>query len=153
MKKILLILGMLFLISGCSTSNEELIIEEKFIPPEVQKNENGPDHMSVVGQSNMFLNIVGNINNIEIETEEDINYYNDAKGFIAKPTQQGAYPGIVLIHEWWGLNQNIKEVAKTLASEGYIVFAVDLYNGKVAQNSSEARELRISINQDDFYSP
>ena len=43
-----------------------------------------------------------------------------------------------MIHEWWGLNDNIKEMAKQLSAEGYVVLAVDLFQGKVAKNSSEA---------------
>jgi carboxymethylenebutenolidase len=50
----------------------------------------------------------------------------------------GDYPGVILIHEWWGLNDGIKESARTLASEGYNVFAVDLF-GKVAPTPDAAR--------------
>jgi carboxymethylenebutenolidase len=46
-----------------------------------------------------------------------------------------------MIHEWWGLNDNIEKMARVLASEGYIVFAVDMYNGSVANTSSRAGEL------------
>lgn len=60
-------------------------------------------------------------------------------GYVARPVQEGNYPGVVMIHEWWGLNDNIKMMADTLASYGYIVFAVDLYGGVVAEDSSVAR--------------
>jgi carboxymethylenebutenolidase len=46
-----------------------------------------------------------------------------------------------MIHEWWGLNQNIRHMADILAGQGYVVFAVDLYDGRVASNSSYAAEL------------
>lgn len=75
---------------------------------------------------------------------QDLDIYVDSKdipgGFLAKPKQKGDYPGIVMIHEWWGLNDNVKEMAKLLAKEGYIVFAVDLYGGNVASDSDKARE-------------
>jgi carboxymethylenebutenolidase len=45
-----------------------------------------------------------------------------------------------MIHEWWGLNDNIKYMAKLLAKEGYKVFAIDLY-GEVAQDANRARTL------------
>ena len=45
-----------------------------------------------------------------------------------------------MIHEWWGLNDNVKEMADKLASQGYVVLAVDLYNGKVATTSEQARQ-------------
>ncbi len=66
-------------------------------------------------------------------------------GFLARPKQDGDYPGVVMIHEWWGLNENIKEMAKILAKEGYVVFAVDLYGGEVAETSDKARELATEV--------
>ncbi len=50
-------------------------------------------------------------------------------------------PAIIMIHEWWGLNDNIRAMADRLAGEGYIVFAVDLYGGKTAATPGEARVL------------
>jgi carboxymethylenebutenolidase len=84
--------------------------------------------------------------------DQDLDEYVDSadlsiiKGFLAKPKQEGAYPGIVMIHEWWGLNDNIRYMAKLLAKEGYVVLAVDLY-GDVATESSKARELATSVRQ------
>src|SRR3989338_7327718 len=60
---------------------------------------------------------------------EDVVYFGNSKGFLAKPKKEGVYPAVVMIHEWWGLNDNIKEMARSLAAEGYVVLAVDLYNG------------------------
>src|SRR3989344_806430 len=82
-------------------------------------------------------------------SSQNVNYYGNVNGYLAKPAQDGTYPGIVMIHEWWGLNDNIREMAKLLASQGYIVLAVDLHNGKVAQTADEARELTSSLNQDE----
>ena len=65
-------------------------------------------------------------------------------GYLAKPVIDGKYPGVVMIHEWWGLNNNIKEMADKLASYGYVVLAVDLYDGKVATTSDQARQLIFS---------
>lgn len=66
-------------------------------------------------------------------------------GFLAQPAsavEQGeALPGIIAIHEWWGLNDNIKAVAERLAGEGYSVLAVDLYGGSVANKPDQAKQL------------
>jgi len=50
-------------------------------------------------------------------------------------------PGLIIIHEWWGLNDNVRAMADRFAGEGYIVLAVDLYGGKTAANPGEAEVL------------
>jgi carboxymethylenebutenolidase len=57
-------------------------------------------------------------------------------------------PAVIMIHEWWGLNDNIRAMADRLAGEGYIVFAVDLFNGKVATSPGEARVLMTQAIED-----
>lgn len=77
----------------------------------------------------------------------DVNYFQNSKGYLAKPTVDAQYPGVIMIHEWWGLNDNIRDMAEKLASHGYVVFAVDLYDGQVATTSDEARQLRGSFDE------
>jgi carboxymethylenebutenolidase len=85
--------------------------------------------------------------NTEIITDE-VAYFNEVKGFYASPKEGGNYPGVIMVHEWWGLNDHIKSMARELAKEGYQVLAVDLYNGKVAQNPDEAMQYTGSLNQE-----
>ena len=54
-------------------------------------------------------------------------------------------PAVIMIHEWWGLNDNIHAMADRLAGEGYIVLAVDLFAGEVAKTAAEARELMLQV--------
>ncbi len=54
-------------------------------------------------------------------------------------------PAIIVIHEWWGLNDNVRAMANRLAAEGYIVLAIDLFGGKVADTAAQARKLMISV--------
>jgi carboxymethylenebutenolidase len=77
---------------------------------------------------------------------QEVNY-GMATGFYAEPTAVGDYPGVVLIHEWWGLNDGMKEAAKKVAAEGYRVLAVDLYHGQVATTPEEARTYVGGVNQ------
>ncbi len=70
------------------------------------------------------------------------------KGFLAKPeVATEPLPAIIAIHEWWGLNDNIRAIAQRLAGEGYTVLAVDLYNGQVAEQPDQARTLMQSVMQ------
>lgn len=71
--------------------------------------------------------------------------YGPANGFLAKPKNEGKYPAVVMIHEWWGLNDNIREMARQLASEGYVVLAVDMFGGKVGKDATEAREFSNAV--------
>jgi carboxymethylenebutenolidase len=57
-------------------------------------------------------------------------------------------PAVIMIHEWWGLNDNIRSMADRLAGEGYIVLAVDLYAGGVANTPDEARALMMQAVED-----
>jgi carboxymethylenebutenolidase len=54
-------------------------------------------------------------------------------------------PAIVVIHEWWGLNDNVRAMADRLAGEGYIVLAVDLFGGDIANRPEVARQLMLSV--------
>lgn len=57
-------------------------------------------------------------------------------------------PALIVIHEWWGLNDNVRAMADRLAGEGYMVLAVDLYGGQTASTREEARALMIEVVED-----
>ena len=62
--------------------------------------------------------------------------------YLALPPGSAARPGIVMVHEWWGLSADIAAMADRLAREGFAVLAVDAYRGKLAQTAAEAGALR-----------
>lgn len=70
-----------------------------------------------------------------------------AAAWLAVPPElgEGKAPTVVLIHEWWGLNDQIKAVAAELAELGFIALAVDLYGGKVGTTREEANALRLAL--------
>lgn len=78
---------------------------------------------------------------------EPVSYSEGAAGFFVRPETPGVYPGVVMIHEWWGLNDNIKKMAEELAAEGYLVLAVDLYHGVVADVPDDARAAMAALDQ------
>jgi len=110
-------LFVLLLLVGCQ-AQDPLLIEE---------------HAEVVGDE--VLNVPAD----EPMDGQWVTYGDNFRGYFVKPNQEGTFPGVVMIHEWWGLNQNIKNMAHDMAQEGYLVLAVDLFNGNVADNAGDAR--------------
>lgn len=81
---------------------------------------------------------------VELDTQEVAYATQDGrevKGFFARPKGAAGLPGLIVIHEWWGLNDNVRAMARKLAAEGYAALAVDLYGGQKAESSEEARGL------------
>ncbi len=72
----------------------------------------------------------------------------EIKAFLAEPTGKGPHPALIVIQEWWGLNDWIKENAKRFAEKGYVALAPDLYRGKVANKMVEAAKLRKGLPND-----
>src|SRR5712671_7764889 len=70
------------------------------------------------------------------------------QGMLYTPSGKGPFPGIVVIHEWWGLNDWVKEQASKLADQGYEALAIDLYRGKVATTPDMAHELMRGVPED-----
>jgi len=68
-----------------------------------------------------------------------------AQGYLAKPAS-GSGPGVVVIQEWWGLNDNIKNIADRLAGEGFVALAPDLYHGESTSEPDEAGKLMMAMN-------
>jgi carboxymethylenebutenolidase len=64
------------------------------------------------------------------------------------PHGKGPFPALVVIHEWWGLNDWVKEQASKLADQGYVALAIDLYRGKVATTPEEAHEIMRGVPED-----
>ena len=62
-------------------------------------------------------------------------------GYLATPEGPGKKPAVLVIHEWWGLNDFAKGKADGFAKQGYIALAVDLYRGKVTDNPDTAHQL------------
>lgn len=88
-----------------------------------------------------------------------VNYFGNASGYLVYPVSSSlssiknnnttannnTFPAVVMIHENKGLNDNIKNMANLLAKEGYVILAVDLFNGEVTTDQKRASELTQSI--------
>jgi len=71
-----------------------------------------------------------------------------AQGLLYLPHGAGQHPAVVVIQEWWGVNDWVKQQASSLAANGYVALAVDLYRGKVADTQDMAHELMRGLPQD-----
>jgi carboxymethylenebutenolidase len=69
-------------------------------------------------------------------------------GYLALPESSGKHPAILVIHEWWGLNDWVKDQALKFAGQGYVALAVDLYRGKSASTPDEAHVLMRGLADD-----
>jgi carboxymethylenebutenolidase len=64
------------------------------------------------------------------------------------PAGKGPFPAIIVIHEWWGLNDWVKDQAAKMADQGYVALAIDLYRGKVATTPDMAHEIMRGVPED-----
>ena len=124
--------------------------------------------LDVDGQSinntdnNNALNVMDLVNsntlnsNVQVQNKS-VDYFDNTYGYLVYPTissidnnkssssNNNTFPAVIMIHENKGLNDNIKNMANLLAKEGYVVLAVDLFNGEVTTNQTRASELSQSI--------
>ncbi|MGH2516280.1 MAG: dienelactone hydrolase family protein [Ktedonobacterales bacterium] len=81
-----------------------------------------------------------------------ISYRSDGStvdGYLARPNDSAAHPGVILIQEWWGIDSHIKELSERLARQGgYVVLAPDLYHGQVVSEPNEAQKAMMALNKD-----
>lgn len=80
-----------------------------------------------------------------------ISYHSDGNtvdGYLARPNDGAAHPGVILVQEWWGIEPHIKDLTERLARQGYVVLAPDLYHGKVVAEPDEAEKALMALNMD-----
>jgi carboxymethylenebutenolidase len=124
---------------------------------EAQRSTQSPAISTIASVSKSFLNETSDSQQTAIQNET-VNYYNNHSGYLVYPisnqnqnnltnasaTTQANLPGIIMIHENRGLNENIKDSADVLARQGYVVLAVDLF-GEVTADPDRAREFSSAV--------
>ena len=68
-----------------------------------------------------------------------------ASGYLARPDDTATHPGVIVIQEWWGINDNIKDIARRFAAVGFVALAPDLYHGKVTAEPNEAQKAAMAL--------
>lgn len=136
--KLLLSIGLMVLMIGCGSEEKDYI-----------------DRMSDEHEGDAPVeNAASDLNQAGEASGEEVVYAtvngNEITGYLAKPDKMAEdSPGIIVIHEWWGLNDNIRMMTDKLAGEGYTALAVDLYNGKVAESPDNAGKYAGSVQEDE----
>lgn len=98
--------------------------------------------ISLVGAFPLIVKAsTGNV--VEYQSGQDT-----VRAYLALPAHDRPAPAIIIFHEWWGLNDWIKQKADALADSGFVAIAVDLYRGKTASTPAEAQILRADIPND-----
>jgi carboxymethylenebutenolidase len=111
---------------------------------------------TVKGESNSSVTNVSKLGSIAAADDsiklqnKTVEYYQDSQGYLVYPlstndTLSNKLPAVIMVHEWWGLNENIKNMANILARQGFVVLAADLYKGEVANTPQRATELVQSV--------
>ncbi len=70
---------------------------------------------------------------------------DQGSGLLVTPAAKGPSPAVIVIQEWWGLNDWVKNQARALAKEGYVALAVDLYRGKLATKQEDAHQYMMGL--------
>ena len=114
---------------------------------------------SITGTSKNVTDLIksnGKNSSVQLENKT-VNYFEKVSGYLVYPTlassvetnitskSNNTLPAVVMIHENKGLNENIKSMANLLAKEGYVILAVDLFNGEVTTDQKRASELTQAI--------
>ncbi len=125
-------IALILLLPACGQAGDEnsdldrMAQEHKHDKPVASQAATTPPAQEVTGEEVVYAEVGG----------------KPVRGFLAKPkAAQGPLPAVIVIQEWWGLNDNIRQMAKRLAGEGYTALAVDLYGGQVATDPGQAQKL------------
>ena len=94
--------------------------------------------INVQAESTMLPDaIVGNAGPLSGNAVQYASTNPSSVGYLSTPEGEGPHPSVILIHEWNGLVQRVKETADAFAEEGYVALAVDLYSGRTGSNPQE----------------
>ena len=98
-----------------------------------------------------LLILISSTSSLLAATSKNVSYKSGDEtvhAVLYTPQGKGPFPGIVVIHEWWGLNDWVKEQGAKISDLGYITLAIDLYRGKVATTPEEAHEIMRGVPED-----
>lgn len=95
----------------------------------------------LIAYDSVFGNKADEFANVRYPAEDG----TELVGYLAQPEGTGPFPAVLMVHEWWGLNEEIVEMADKLAEEGYVVLAPDTYRGSTTRLVPRAIFLRVTV--------
>ena len=104
--------------------------------------------LPVMTLSVLALSLALHAGSVKTETVSYKSGGDTVNGYLALPEGGGKHPAVIVIHEWWGLNDWVKDQARKYAGQGYVALAVDLYRGKVAATPDDAHILMRGLADD-----
>ena len=138
------LLSLVFILSGCQSQGADegyagrMNREHANDTPVASAAVVGADTLDVTGQDVVYANVAG----------------ADVTGYLVEPDErpdevEGPLPGVIVIQEWWGLNDNVRAMAEKIAALGYTALAVDLYSGQVAEDRDAAYQYMTEAMEDE----
>jgi carboxymethylenebutenolidase len=93
--------------------------------------------------ANTITTAASNTTTAGLQIKKDVNYFDSSSGYLVYPSSVTGMklPAIIMIHEWFGINDNIRSMANTLAKEGYVVLAADLFKGQSDKDQNQAMQI------------
>ena len=142
---ILPLIGLVLLVAGCESRDQTQDADRDAAKANVEamarEHENDTTEASEGAEIAPGRDVVSDPRIAYAEVDNELIYGH----FVFPADMIEPLPAVIMIHEWWGLNDNVRAMADRLAAEGYIVLAVDLYSGQVAENPQAARLLMLSV--------
>ncbi|NOJ99053.1 dienelactone hydrolase family protein [Corallococcus sp. CA049B] len=136
MKRLTWVLAAALMFTACATSS----------PAEVGR---GPSATGAVSEEDFKAMHTLRTDAAPERKGQPVELSDGSKAYLSLPPDaKGPLPAVIVIHEWWGLNEHVQAWADRLAAEGYAALAVDLYHGKVGTNPDEALALVKAVDGD-----
>jgi carboxymethylenebutenolidase len=147
------LLSLLILASACESDKSASSAEQEAAKANVEamakEHANDTTDPSAAAQVAPLRSVISDSRIAYAEVDDELVYGH----FVFPSDMIEPLPAVIMIHEWWGLNDNIRAMADRLAGEGYIVLAIDLYGGQIAENAEAARQQMLAVvEQPDFAS-
>jgi carboxymethylenebutenolidase len=142
---IVALLGLALIVAGCESEEQVSTAEQEAARANVEamakEHANDTTEASAGAQVEPGRDVVSDSRIAYAEVNDELVYGH----FVFPADMIEPLPAVIMIHEWWGLNDNVRAMADRLAGEGYIVLAVDLYSGRTANSAEAARQMMLSV--------